>query len=332
MARVGSSPVQAPTPAPSAQAVQVFTYRGLKTTLPSDRVRNFAFGQSAALSSSELHRFKSHNESVVRGVGARLSLFLRIEFTLELLSLDTVTMPKFVDSAPPPRHMLLFKIDPLRGIGVMDVPPPLALSVADRMLGGKGFSVNPNRALREVEIALVNQMAQIAIKEWCASWKGMDELRPTLLGHESNPRFLQIGEQDEGFFMLKMEAGIGDCIEQMLMLLPVKMVDPLVRQLSLEVESIKKERAIRETSIPRWNPGFDDIKIPLTTEWRDLEIQTRDLLNFQVGDIIPLDANQLNHVQVCLAGLPKYLGRLGSSGNKSAVEITQIMPNQNLPS
>ena len=325
MARVGSSPVQAAAPTPTVQAVQVFTFRGLKTTLPSDRVRSFAFGQSAALSSSELHRFKSHNESVIRGVGARLSLFLRIEFTLELLSLDTVTMPKFVDSAPPPRHMILFKIDPLRGIGVLDVPPPLALSVADRMLGGKGFSVNPNRALREVEIALVNQMAQIAIKEWCGAWKMTDELRPTLLGHESNPRFLQIGEEDESFFMLKMEAGIGDCIEQMLMVLPVKMVEPLVRHLSLEVDAMKKERGTREVSVPRWNPGFDDIKIPLTSQWRDLEIETRDLLNFQIGDIIPLDSNQLNLVQVCLAGLPKYLGRLGSSGNKSAVEITGIL-------
>jgi flagellar motor switch protein FliM len=322
MARVGSSPVQTAAP---AQAVQVFTFRGAKTSLPSDRVRNFAFGQSAALSSSELHRFKSHNESIIRGVGARLSLFLRIEFTLELLSLDTVTLPKFVDSAPPPRHMILYKIDPLRGVAVLDVPPPLALSVADRMLGGKGFSVNPNRALREVEIALVNQMAQIAINEWCSAWKSGDTLKATLLGHESNPRFLQIAEADESFFLMKMEAGIGDCIEQMLMVMPVKMVDPLIRHLSIEVDTVKKERSTRETSVPRWNPGFDEIKIPLTAEWRDLEIKTRDLLNFQVGDIIPLDSNQLNQAQICLAGIPKYLGRLGSSGNKGAVEVTGIL-------
>jgi len=326
MARIGAPSVQTPAAvAPAAQAVQVFTHRGLKTSLPSDRVRNFAFGQSAALSSSELHRFKSHNESVVRGVGARLSLFLRIEFTLELLSLDTITLPKFADTAPPPRHMILFKIDPLRGIGLFDIPPPLALSVADRMLGGKGFSVNPNRALREVEIALVNQMAQISIKEWCGAWHSQDELKPALLGHESNPRFLQISDPDETFYMLKMEAGIGDCIEQMLMAMPVKMLDPLVRQLSLETDSIKLEREAKATATPKWNRSFDEIKIPLTAEWRDLEIKTRDLLNFQIGDVIPLDSDQLNRVDVCLNGKPKYHGRLGSSGPKCAVEITDIL-------
>lgn len=325
MARIGAPSVQTPAAVvPVAQSVPVYTHRGLRTSLPQDRVRPYTPGQSAAISSSELHRFKSHNEAVVRGVGARLSLFLRIEFTLELLSLDTITLPKFADTAPPPRHMVLFKIDPLRGYGLFDIPPPLALSVADRMLGGKGFSVNPNRALREVEIALVNQMAQIAIKEWCAAWHSQDDLRPVLLGHESNPRFLQISDPDETFYMLKMEAGIGDCIEQMLLAFPVTMIDLLVRQLSLETDSMKKERGGPEMVIARWNTAFDEIKIPLTAEWKDLELKTRDLLNFQVGDVIPLDPDQLNRVEVCLAGKPKYHGRLGSSGPKCAVEITGI--------
>jgi flagellar motor switch protein FliM len=325
MARVGQPTAQHQSSASAQQSVPVFTFRGVKTSITADRVKNFAFGRSAAISSSELHRFKAHNESIVRGVGARLSLFLRIEFTLELLSLETVTFQKFIDSTPPPRHMILFKIDPLRGIGIFDVPPPLALSVADRMLGGKGFSVNPNRPLREVEIALVNQMATIAIREWCSAWKSQDELRPGLLGHESNPRFLQIGGTDETFYVLKMEAGIGDCIEQMLMVMPVKMLDPLVRQLSLEEDSTKKEKGAKETIVPRWNSAFDEIKIPLTAEWREIEIKTRDILNFEVGDVIPLDSNQLNFVEVCLAHKPKYLGRLGSSGNKAAIEITNIL-------
>lgn len=325
MARVGSPTAQSQPSAPAHQLVPIFTFRGAKTSIAADRVKNFAFGRTAAISSAELHRFKAHNESVVRGVGARLSLFLRIEFTLELLSLETIVFQKFADSTPPPRHMVLFKIDPLRGIGIYDVPPPLALSVADRMLGGKGFSVNPNRPLREVEIALVNQMVQIAIKEWCSAWKSQDELRPSLLGHESNPRYLQIGGSDETFYLLKMEAGIGDCIEQMLMVMPVKMLDPLVRKLALEEESSKKERSVKETSVPRWNPAYDEVKIPMTAEWREIEIKTRDILNFEVGDIIPLDSNQFNQVEVCLAHKPKYYGRLGSSGAKTAIEITKIL-------
>jgi flagellar motor switch protein FliM len=318
-------PDSAENPSASGRPVTLFTYKGRKSSIAPERIRNFAAGQTSTLSSSEIHRLKSHHELIARSLGARLSLFLRTEFTLELLGIDTLTLLKFGELAPPPRHMILFKVDPLRGMGVLDVPPPLGLAVADRMLGGKGFAVNPDRPLREVEMALINQMAQIAIKEWCSHWKNLEELRPALLGRETNPRFLQIGPMDEIFYVIKMEAGVGDCVEEMQMVLPIKMLDPLVRQLSLENEGNKREKTLREPGFLRWNPAYDDLNIPLTAEWRQLEIMTRDLLNFKVGDIISLDSNQINQVELCLAGLPKYQGRLGTSGSKSAIEITHIL-------
>ena len=287
-----------------------------------------SYQKSASVRSRELNRFKSHSESIVRGVGTRLSLFLQIEFTLELLSLDTMTLPKFADSSPPPRHMILFKLDPLLGIGFLDVHPRLALSIADRMLGGNGLSVDPNRALGEIDIAVVNQMAQVTIKEWCKIWQGSDELRPILIGHESNPRFLQIADANEKFYMFKMEAGMGDCVEHMLMAMPVKMLDPLVRKLARQTDSLKTKKVKKETIPPKWNSSFGGIRIPLTAEWRELEIKTRDLLNFQVGTVIPFDSDQFDHVVVCLAGKPKYLGKLGRSGSKCAVEITELLTSE----
>jgi len=226
--------------------------------------------------------------------------------------------------------MVMFKIEPLRGIGFLDVPQPLGLVIADRMLGGKGFSVNANRPLREVEIALVNQVAMIAIKEWCTHWKSMDELRPGLLGVESNPRFLQIGPPDEIFYVLKMEAGIGDCIEQMQMVMPIKMLDPLVRQLTIDTDLMKKEKPVKELVTPRCNPAYDDIRLPVSAEWRGLEISTRDLINLKKGDIIPVKTNLLNQVEVRLAAVPKYVGRYGSAGPKCAIEITKILTSEGL--
>lgn len=272
-----------------------------------------------------MDRLRNHNESVVRGVATRLSLFLQLEFTLELLSLDTMTLPKFTESWPTPRHMITFKVDPLMGIGFLDVHPRLALSIADRMLGGNGFSVDPNRELGEIDIAVVNQMAQITIKEWCKVWQGSDELRPTLIGHESNPRFLHIADDNEKFYVFEMQGGLGDCVENMLMVMPVKMLDPLIRKLANEDERIKPKKIEKESIPPRWNSNFDEIKIHLNAEWRELDIKTRDLLNFQVGTVVPLDSDQFNHVVVCVAGKPKYVGKFGKSGSKNAVEITKLL-------
>jgi flagellar motor switch protein FliM len=48
-------------------------------------------------------------------------------------------------------------------------------------------------------------------------------------------------------------------------------------------------------------------------------------LNFKVGDFLPLNSDSFDKVEVRLADRPKFVGRLGSAGKKSAVEITKYI-------
>ena len=48
---------------------------------------------------------------------------------------------------------------------MLDFSPALGLVLTDRMLGGLGAMVNPDRQLREVEHSLIDQAADILLKE-----------------------------------------------------------------------------------------------------------------------------------------------------------------------
>ena len=41
----------------------------------------------------------------------------------------------------------MFKVEPLVGVGILDINPRLALTIADRLLGGRGHSVKAERYL-----------------------------------------------------------------------------------------------------------------------------------------------------------------------------------------
>ncbi|MSR42845.1 MAG: hypothetical protein EXS19_02270 [Pedosphaera sp.] len=308
-----------------AQGQKVHLWRGGQATLPPAAIHSFGVGQTAALSSGEVHRFKSHNEALARTLAARLSIFLRMELTLEVISLEVVDLPKFIQLAPAPRHMILFQINPLQGACVFDIAPALGLTLTDRMLGGKAFSVNPNRPLREVETALLDQLAMIALKEWCGYWKSDDELTPALIGYERNPRFLQLGGPEETFYHIAMEASIGDCINQIQMLMPVRGLNPLLRKITFEAEATEVDKALKVPTGPRWNKVYDNVRLRVSAHWPHIEARARDLLNMKVGDVIPVPPDHVNKVQISLAGLPKFVGRLGSADNKCAVEITQAI-------
>lgn len=307
------------------ESVMVHRSDGTKGEVPSSTIRTFTLGQNASLSSTEVHRFQSQNSVIVRSLAARLSLFLRKEITLEQVSLEVVDLAKYAKEFEAPRHMILFKIHPLEAIGVMDISKPLGLTIADRMLGGLAVSVNPDRSIREVETALVDQIGQLTMREWCASWKYDEPLRATLVGHEVNPQFLQIGGAEESFYHISIEACIGDCIDQIQMLLPVRGIDSIIRHLAIHTTVDSEEEAEEHEEFIRqmWNPAYDTVKAKVAAQWPDIPITTRGLSDLKEGDLIPLDPERLRDVELTIAGKPKFRGRLGSFDQKSAVQIIE---------
>jgi len=77
------------------------------------------------------------HEDFIRYLSARLSLFLPMEFTLnDGENLRRLNLSEIRPSrCPAPTHLCLFKAEPLFGIGILDINPRLALTIADRMLG-----------------------------------------------------------------------------------------------------------------------------------------------------------------------------------------------------
>ncbi len=308
----------------SEESVVFHRPEGLKTEVPAGSIHTYTAGKQAALSSTEVHRFQSENGKIVRSLAARLSLFLRMEMTLEQVSLEVKDLTKYASEHESPRHMILFKVHPLEAVGVLDVSTPLLLTIADRMLGGKAFSVNPDRSIREIETALMDQIAQLFLREWSRSWRYEEPLRTSLIGHEVDPQHLQIGGPEDTFYHVSIEASLGDCIDQMQMLLPVRSIDPVVRHLTQATMVAETEEDINEHEEyvrQHWNPLFNNLPVKIVAQWPGIPVMTRDVSAFKEGDIIPLEPERLSNVRVSMAGKLKYICRLGSLDKKCAVEI-----------
>jgi len=318
--------VDAPEGGSPEETVCVHRPEGKQEDVPASMIGEFTVGKQAALSSNEVHQFTQINDKLVRSLGARLSLFLRTDLALEQASLEVVNLAKYASEFPGDRHMILFKLQPFEAIGALDIAKPLALTIADRMLGGKGFAVNPDREMREVETAMMDQIGQIALREWANFWKFDEPLRTTLLGHESDPSHIPSAGEDEDFYHICIDAEIGDCMDhQMQMLLPVHGLEPLLHHLAHQTQTVGDDEDEENWHKARqeWNTAYDQVNLPLVAQWTDIKILARKLLELKKGDIIHLDRDRLNQVEVQLAGQTKYIGSLGNLKQKTAVQINK---------
>jgi flagellar motor switch protein FliM len=304
-------------------AVSVLTARGGRIQRKPEEIRHLDFRQSGFLAPSELRRIRLRHEQFVRALAARLAIFLRLELTVQLGKLQIVGYQKFLEALASPTHITLFKTDPLKGVGLLVLPPRLGLSWVDRLLGGPGQMPEQPRDLSELEIALGDQVVRLLLGEWCAHWPEMRDLRPAILGHENNSRFLQTAPADTAMLVIALNFGPNDPPVQIAF--PYATVEPLVRLLcpaGLE----RDEAAPAAGAKPRWNSEFDDVAVPLTAEWKGLKLLASDITRLKPGDVLMLDPSCAAQVELRLSHLTKFLGRPGTRAGAWAVQLTQPVP------
>ncbi len=284
------------------------------------------FRRPAFVSGSELRKLKLRHEEFTRSLASRLSIFLRLEFTIQLLQLETKSYEKFIESLANPTLLTVFKLEPLRGLCLFEIHPRLGMNVVDRLMGGAAKTAGHRTELSEIERALFEQTVQLFLTEWSQHWSAQQKIQPVLLGHENNGRFLQIASADTPMLVLSMEGHFGDSTEQIQMAFPCHTLEPLVASLRQQLEPAVPEQPSPGPGPLKWNKRFDDVHVRLTAQWPRIELSARQVAHLKIGDVLPLDPGSAQEVEIRLAGLPKFTARLGSCGQSWAVEVTQLSP------
>ncbi len=284
-----------------------------------ESIQPYDFRHPVFLSPSELRKLRLRHEEYIRALAARLSIHFRIEFGLQMSKLNTITYSKFIESLPNPTHLTLFKVEPLRGICILDINPRLGLTIVDRMMGGPAHSVSLSRDLSEIEVALLDQVIVLMLNEWCSHWTSLKELRLSMLGHESNGRFLQTASHDTVMLGLTMEARLGDCMEQIQIGFPYYTLEPLVRALGEELDAEAKLEEQSQAGSARWNRELEEMPVRVGARWENLRLSVRELSQLKLGDIVRLPEGSVQDVQVGLEGKTKFTGSLGIQNKRWAV-------------
>jgi flagellar motor switch protein FliM len=275
------------------------------------------------LSQTALRKLRSQQEDFAHNLEARLSVNLRLELSVSVAGIQTISFQRFVELAGTPLHFTLFKLDPLRGIGLLEIPPQLGLSVVNRLLGGSGALDNAARALTDIEAAVLDQVSSVILAEWAAPWSHLQELKPAILGHEIDARFLNAISRETMVLEITFDAAVGETQGRFRIGLPYASFEPLIRRLSGEAD--QKEGGASATAAaaaPRWNPQLDDVPVKLAAVCTGLSLNLQTLGTLKVGDMVPVDAHRFHDVQVRLGELAKFVGILGSSEGRWAIQLT----------
>jgi flagellar motor switch protein FliM len=308
--------------AEASDALPIFGHDGRRIEGEVDRaaIEVYNFRNPGFLRQGDLRQLEVLHQKFVEHLSARLSTFLRMECVVKLMKFGSSTFGRLADSMKGTSHVSLFQIEFLRGVGILDLSLPLSLAIADRMLGGKGRLTEANRSLTEIEVALLEDVAQLILTEWTHQWPEQElAFTPSIVGHDTSGRFLQTAEADVVHVMVHAEVILGECVGQLQMGIPFAMVEPIVKLMAVA----RLKGADTKNRNISWRKLYNGINVPVIAEWMVRQMPVREVIQLRPGDVLELDRDLIAHTHVRLSNATGFIGTAGVEDGRVAVQLTK---------
>ncbi|WP_026570356.1 MULTISPECIES: flagellar motor switch protein FliM [Sediminibacillus] len=287
------------------------------------KVRVYDFKRALRFSKDQIRSLSRIHENFARLLTTYFSAQLRTYVQISVASVDQIPYEEFIRSIPKMTILNIYSMAPLQGRIIFEFNPNIAYAMLDRLLGGKGNSVNKVENLTEIETTLMSQLFEKALENLQEAWSSVIDIDPMFEEFEVNPQFLQLVSPNETVVVVSLNTTIGESSGMINICIPHVVLEPIISKLSVHYwmqtntkESDPKEYEDLAHTISR---AEVDVKAILG----DSTISVSDLLNLKKDDVIQLDQAIDQPMTLKVDEQPKFYIQPGKQKNKMAVQVLE---------
>jgi flagellar motor switch protein FliM len=255
-----------------------------------------------------------------------LSGSLRTIVHIDVASVDQLTYEEFIRSLPNPSVIGVFKMAPLKGNAILEVNPNIVFSIIDRLFGGPGLPPAKNRALTDIEDAIIRKVINKTLECFQEAWKQVVTIEPKLEVIETNPQFTQIVPPNDMVVIITLHIKIGQAEGLVNLCIPYMVVEPIMSKLTTTywvASSVAKQGLPEHSNVIQRK--VEKTLIPMIIELGQAIVTVQELLGLTVDDVLQLDSVIANDLKIIVGEKEKFRGKPGLSGRKVAIQITHVV-------
>lgn len=301
----------------------------LKKETAEKKVKVYDFKRALRFSKDQIRSLTRIHENFARILTTFFSAQLRTYVQITVASADQIPYEEFIRSIPKMTILNVFEVPPLEGRILMEVNPNIAYAMMDRMMGGKGTSINKVESLTEIETKIMSNMFERSFENFREAWETIAEIDPMLADFEVNPQFLQMVSPNETVVVISLNTTIGETTGMINICIPHVVLEPIIPRLSVHyyMQTDKKERAPQEIAV--LEKRLKKADIPISIQLGNSDISIQDFLMLEVGDVIELNQQIDKPLTIHVGGIPKFIGQPGITNKKIAVQVLETLKGGN---
>ncbi|GAE36037.1 flagellar motor switch protein FliM [Halalkalibacter akibai] len=297
----------------------------LKKEETEKKIKVYDFKRALRFSKDQIRSLSRIHENFARLLTTYFSAQLRTYVQIAVTSVDQLPYEEFIRSIPKMTILNVFEPYPLDGRLLMEVNPNIAYAMLDRLLGGKGISINKVENLTEIETRIMSQLFQRTLDSFQEAWSSIIELDPVMEDLEVNPQFLQMVSPNETVVVISLSTTIAETSGMINICLPHVVLEEILPKLSIHYWMQEKKKQRQPDEIDKLEQKIRKAPLLVQAELGRSEITIQEFLHLGVGDVIELNQRIDDPLSITVGGEHKFNAQPGKMKNQIAVQVTEIV-------
>ena len=294
----------------------------LKEEEKEKKVRSYDFKRALRFSKDQVRSLSRIHENYARMLTTYFSAQLRNYVHISVASVDQIPYEEFIRSIPTMTVLNIFSMDPLDGRIIFEINPNVAYAMLDRILGGRGTSLNKIENLTEIESTIMSNLFEKSLDNLQEAWASVIDIDPMLEEFEVNPQFLQLVSPNETVIVVSLNTTIGETSGMINICIPHVVLEPIIPRLSVHYwmqNEAQKERKPGEYE--KLTKNISSTELELSVVLGETRITIDDLLELSKGDVLKLNQSIEEPLIMQSSEEPLFYVQPGSQKNNVAVQV-----------
>jgi flagellar motor switch protein FliM len=255
----------------------------------------------------------------------RIGLFSFMRRTAEI-SVGPVKVSKyseFIRNLVVPTNLNLVQVKPLRGTALIVFEPTLVFMIIDNLFGSDGrFHTRvEGRDFTQTEQRIIQRVLNIFFENYEKSWSHIYKIEFEYIRSEMNTQFANIATPNEVVVTTTFSIEIGPMHGDIHVCMPYSMVEPIRDLLTSTLQGETMDVDKRWTKM--MTQQIQTAEIELVANMGSADTTLGNVLNMQVGDIIPLKIPET--ILATVDNVPVMECKYGTRNGQFALRVEKLI-------
>ena len=261
-------------------------------------------------------------DKFVNLLNVNLAGILQRPIEVKQVSKEIVKFGEFLHAFSNPTGFSIYSMEPFIGSALLAVEPQLGFALIDCMFGGLGRPLSKIREFTQIEQRMLTRFYHDVLAELERAWQVAYNIKVVQRRTETKPEFVNLVGPGDLVLIFVFSINGEEFSGNIHICTPFLMLEPFKEKLSSRyIREKDRAHAFR----PQLTVLLKDTKVKLVVELGKTFSSIGKVLELEKDDIVGLSTGPQDPVIVKVEGQPKYFGSPGVVKGNRAVQIIELI-------